>query len=54
MNLLKSHKRNINLFTKNIMDDTPSDIIKLQNRLPHLNQIMHVLLDLGNGYITNI
>lgn len=49
MNLLKPHKQNINFFTKNIMDDSPSDILKLQNRLPYLNQIMHVLVDLGNN-----
>lgn len=51
MNLLNiNHKKNINFFTKNIMEVSPSDILKLQNRLPYLNQIMHVLLDLGNGY----
>lgn len=51
MSLLKNHKENIHFYTKSIMDDSPSDILKLQNRLPYLNQIMHVLLDLGNnGY----
>lgn len=49
MSLLKPHKQNLHFFTKNIMDDSPSDILKLQNRLPYLNQIMHVLLDLGNN-----
>lgn len=54
MSLLKNHKKNINLFIKKIIDDSPSDILKLQNRLPYSNQIMHVLLDLeNNGYNNN-
>lgn len=51
ISLLKTHKKNINFFTKKILDDSPSDILKLQNRLPYSNEIMHVLLDLeNNGY----
>jgi len=51
MSLIKDHKKNVHFFTKNIIDNSPSDISKLQNRLPNVNQIMHVLLDLGsNGY----
>lgn len=51
LSLLKNHKKNIHFFTKHIIDDSPSHVLKLQNRLTNLNQIMHVLLDLGhNGY----
>ncbi|VVC44581.1 B9 domain [Cinara cedri] len=53
LSLLKNNRKNINFFTKNILDDSPSDILKLQNRLPNLNQIMHVLLDLGNNGTEN-
>jgi len=45
----KDHKKNAYFFTKNVIDYSPSDISKLQNRLPNFNQIMHVLLDLGNN-----
>lgn len=51
MGLMKDPKKNAYFFTKNVIDNSPSDILKLQNRLPNFNQIMHVLLDLGNyGY----
>lgn len=51
MDLIKDHKKNVHFFTKNVIDNSPSDISKLKNRLPNINQIMHVLLDLGNnGY----
>ncbi|XP_025418079.1 Meckel syndrome type 1 protein homolog [Sipha flava] len=53
LSLLNNYKKNLHYFTKNIMEDSPSDSLKLQNRLPHLNQIMHVLLDLGNNDIEN-
>lgn len=52
MSLLKNHKKNMCFFTKSIIDNSPSDLLKLQNRLPYLNQMMHVVLDLGNnGYL---
>lgn len=55
INLIKNQKNISHFITKNIVDDAPSDISKLQNRLPCLNQIMHVLLDLknNNGYTKN-
>lgn len=49
ISLLKNCKKNVHFFTKNIIDDSPLDILKLQNRLPCLKQIMHVFLDLGNN-----
>lgn len=53
ISLMKDHKKNIHFFTKNIIDNSPSDISKLHNRLPNSNQIMHVLLDLGNNGYNN-
>lgn len=50
---MKDHKKNVHFFTKNVIDYSPSDISKLQNRLPNSNQIMHVLLDLGNNRYNN-
>lgn len=49
ISFLKNYAKNVNFFTKNIIDDSPLDILKLQNRLPYLKQIMHVFLDLGNN-----
>ncbi|XP_026812777.1 Meckel syndrome type 1 protein isoform X1 [Rhopalosiphum maidis] len=49
----KDYKKNAYFFTKNVIDNLPSDISKLQNRLPNFNQIMHVLLDLGNNGTDN-
>jgi len=53
MNLLRNHKQSIHVFNKSIMDESPSDILKLQNRMPYLNEIMRVLLDLGNNRYKN-
>lgn len=51
MNLIKSQKNDLHFITKNIVDDSPSYVSKLQNRFPYLSQRMHVLLDLkNNGY----
>lgn len=52
MSLLQNYTNNINFIAKNMLDDSPSEILRLQNRLPSYNQIMQVLLDLGNnGYM---
>jgi len=50
LSLMNDHNKNVHFFTKNIIDNSPSNISKLQNRLPNFNQIMHVLLDLGNNW----
>lgn len=54
LNLLQTHKKSVHFFTKNIIDDSPSDILKLQNRLPYISQTMHVFLDLGKNRYNNI
>lgn len=55
ISLLQNHTKNIHFIAKNILNDSPSEMLKLQNRLPYCNQIMQVLLDLGNnGYKSNV
>lgn len=55
MSLLQNCAKNLHFIAKNMLDDSPSEILRLQNRLPFCNQIMQVLLDLGNnGYMSNM
>ncbi|XP_050519965.1 tectonic-like complex member MKS1 isoform X2 [Daktulosphaira vitifoliae] len=46
---LKINSKNINIFKKTFVDEAPSNNLKLQNRLPYSNHIMHIILDLDNS-----